>query len=90
MRIRAFRDSIFSVNGTEKAPNFCSDKAWRLRKREKELNDQICATLDNLGQYQRRETLEFHNIPDQSTYYKKEDTCEIVTNFCNHYLGIEV
>lgn len=55
-----------------------------------ELSDQICAALDGLGQYQRRETLEFHSIPDQSTYHKREDTSEIVMNFCDYYLGIQV
>ena len=54
------------------------------------LNEQICAAIDNLGQYQRRETLEFHSIPDQGNRYKREDTNEIVINFCNYYLGVQV
>ena len=55
-----------------------------------DLNEQICAAIDNLGQYQRRETLEFHSIPDQGTRYRREDTNEIVMHFCDYYLGMQV
>ena len=54
------------------------------------LSDQICAAIDNLGQYQRRETLEFHSIPDQGTRTRSEDTNEIVMHFCDFYLGLPV
>ena len=39
---------------------------------------------------QRRETLEFHSIPDQGTRTRSEDTNEIVMHFCDFYLGLQV
>lgn len=53
-----------------------------------ELCDQLCVTMDNLGQYTRRESLEFHGIPIMSDTNQQEDTTEIVIHFCNYYLGI--
>lgn len=55
-----------------------------------ELSDQICASIDGLGQYIRRESLEFHGIPDQGSRSRREDTNKIIINFCEHYLGVNI
>ena len=55
-----------------------------------ELCDQICSFLDNLGQYTRRESLEFHGIPDLSKRGQPENTTRLIINFCKYYLDIHV
>ena len=51
-------------------------------------NDLLLTQLDSLEQYSRRETLEFHGIPNYQSSQKEENTTEVIIEFLNYYLGL--
>lgn len=48
------------------------------------------AKADNTEQYTRRETIEFHRIPSENTYYRREDPTNMIVNFCARHLDIKI
>ena len=52
--------------------------------------DQSNAKIENGEQYSRKETLEFHGIPNGGTREKPENCYEVVSDFCWDYFNIDV
>lgn len=52
--------------------------------------DKLEVRADNTEQYTRRETIEFHRIPVESTRHRKEDPTNMIINFCARHLDIHM